>query len=216
MKVKWLGHACFLITAKSGLRVIIDPYTVGGGIKYAPITEAADIVVVSHDQHSDHNNVSAVRGKPEILKGSGTKTAKGVQFRGVATYHDDSRGKQRGPNTVFCFTLDDIKLSHLGDLGHILSEQQIAEIGGVDVLLIPVGGVYTIDASGAGEVCQQLAPKVVIPMHFKTPKCALPIAGVEDFVKGKKNVKEMDSSEAGFNLEELPKATEIVVLKPAL
>lgn len=216
MKVKWLGHACFLITAESGLRVIFDPYTVGGGIKYAPITEAADIVVVSHDQHSDHNNVSAVRGKPEIVKGSGTKTAKGVQFRGVATYHDDSRGKQRGPNTVFCFTLDNVKLCHLGDLGHILSEQQIAEIGGVDVLLIPVGGVYTIDASRAGEVCQQLAPKVVIPMHFKTPKCALPIAGVEDFVKGKKNVKEMDSSEVGFNLEELPKVTEIVVLKPAL
>ena len=215
MIIKWLGHACFLITSKEGLRIVTDPYTVGGDINYSPIEEAADIVVVSHD-HSDHNNVAAVRGKPEVVKGSGAKTAKGIQFRGVATYHDTSQGKQRGPNTVFCSSLDDIRLCHLGDLGHLLSPGQVSEIGAVDILFIPVGGFYTIDAVEASRVCDQLNPKVIFPMHFKTPKCAYPITGVDDFLKGKKNVRKVDSSEVEFELEKLPATSEIVILKPAL
>jgi len=215
MKIKWLGHACFLITSKGGLRIITDPYTVGEGINYSPIEEAADIVVVSHE-HDDHNNVGAVQGKPEVVKGSGTKTAKGIGFRGVATYHDTSQGKQRGLNTVFCFNLDDIKFCHLGDLGHLLSPGQVSEIGAVDILFIPVGGFYTIDAVDASRVCDQLNPKVTIPMHFKTPKCDYPIAGVANFLKGKKNIRKVDSSEAEFTSEKLPAAGEIVVLKPAL
>ena len=213
MKVKYLGHACFLIVSEQGLRVITDPYTEGGGINYSPIKEAADVVVVSH-VHADHNNVSAVRGEPEVVKGSGIKTAKGVQFRGIATYHDASQGKQRGTNTVFCFSLDGIKLCHLGDLGHLLSQTQIKEIGAVDILFIPVGGFYTIDAAGASRVCEQLKSRVVIPMHFKTPQCTYPIAGVDDFLRNRENVKKMDSSEAEFRLEELPTVTEIIVLKP--
>jgi len=215
MKVKWLGHSCFLITSRGGLRVITDPYAVGGGINYSPIKETADVVVVSHD-HGDHSNVSTVQGKPEVVKGSGTKTARGIQFKGIATYHDDSQGKQRGPNTVFCFTIDDIKLCHLGDLGHVLSPGQVSEIGAVDILFVPVGGFYTIDAPVASQVCDQLKPKVVIPMHFKTPKCAYPIAGVEDFLKGKKNVRKVMDSEVDLEQEKLPAATEIVLLQPAL
>ena len=171
MRIKWLGHACFLITSKDGTKIIIDPYSVGGGIDYPPIYESADVVLVSHG-HGDHSNVSAVRGEPEVIKGSGIKTAKGIQFKSVATYHDDSRGKQRGANSVFCFNLDDIMLCHLGDLGHVLDTEQVREIGGVDVLFIPVGGFYTIDAGEAGIVCEQLAPKIVIPMHYKTPQCS--------------------------------------------
>lgn len=215
MKVKWLGHACFLITSKGGVRIITDPYAVGGGINYSPIEETADIVVVSHG-HSDHNNVSAVRGTPEVVEGSGTRTAKGIQFRGIATYHDTSQGKERGPNTVFCFNVDDIRLCHLGDLGHMLSPEQITEIGAVDILFVPVGGFYTIDASVASQVCDKLKPKVAIPMHFKTPKCAYPIAGVEDFLKGKENVKRVGESEVELEREELPATTEIVLLQPAL
>jgi len=214
MKIKCLGHACFLLTSEQGLRVITDPYTVGSGIDYSPIKEAADVVVVSHG-HVDHNNVSAVRGKVEVVRGSGIRTAKGVQFRGIATYHDTSQGKQRGTNTVFCFSLDGIRLCHLGDLGHLLSQAQISEIGAVDILFIPVGGFYTIDAAGASRVCEQLKSKVVIPMHFKTPQCPYPIAGVDDFLRNKENVKKMDYSEIEFRLEELPTVTEIVVLKPA-
>lgn len=215
MKVKWLGHACFLMTSRDGLRVIIDPYAVGGGINYSPIKETADVVVVSHD-HGDHSNVSTVQGKPEVVKGSGKKTVKDIQFRGVATSHDASQGQQRGANTVFCFTIDDIKLCHLGDLGHVLGPGQVTEIGAVDILFVPVGGFFTIDAPVASQVCDQLKPKIVIPMHFKTPKCAYPIAGVEDFLRGKKNVRKVGGSEVEFECEKLPTATEIVLLQPAL
>ncbi len=215
MKIKWLGHACFLITSRDGLRVITDPYAVGGGINYSPIKETADVVVVSHD-HGDHSNVSTVQGKPEVVKGSGTKTAKGIQFKGIASCHDASQGTQRGLNTVFCFAIDNMKLCHLGDLGHVLDPEQINEIGAVDILFAPVGGFFTIDASVASQVCDQLKPKVIIPMHFKTPKCDYPIAGVEDFLGGKENVRRVGNSEADFERERLPAATEIVLLQPAL
>jgi L-ascorbate metabolism protein UlaG (beta-lactamase superfamily) len=215
MKIEWLGHACFLITSRDGLRVITDPYTVGGGINYSPIKETADVVVVSHD-HGDHSNVSTVQGKPEVVKGSGTKTARGIQFKGIASYHDASQGTQRGLNTVFCFAIDNMKLCHLGDLGHVLDPEQVNEIGAVDILFAPVGGFFTIDASVASRVCDQLKPKVVIPMHFKTPKCDYPIAGVEDFLGGKKDVRRVGNSEADFERERIPAATEIVLLQPAL
>lgn len=215
MVIKWLGHSCFLITSKKGVRIVTDPYAVGGGINYSPIRETADVVLVSHG-HADHNNVSAVQGKPEVVKGSGVRTARGIQFRGVATYHDGSKGKLRGANIVFCFTVDDIKLCHVGDLGHVLSQVQMDEVGSVDVLFIPVGGSFTIDATEAGQVCDQLNPKVIIPMHFKTPKCAYPVASVADFLEGKKNVRKLGSSEAEFELENLPGGGEIAVLEPAL
>ncbi len=215
MKIKWLGHACFLITSKGSVRMITDPYAVGGGINYSPIKEAADVVMVSHD-HGDHSNVSTVQGKPEVVKGSGTKTVKGIQFKGIATYHDTSQGQQRGTNIVFCFTVDDMKLCHLGDLGHVLSPEQVTEIGAVDIIFIPVGGFFTIDASTASHVCNQLKPKVVIPMHFKTPKCAYPIDDVEDFLKGKRNVRRVGSSEIDLEQDKLPVVIEIVLLQPAL
>jgi L-ascorbate metabolism protein UlaG (beta-lactamase superfamily) len=215
MKIKWLGHSCFLVTSTGGVRIITDPYSVSEDISYSPIKETADIVVVSHG-HDDHSNVSAVQGKPEVVKGDGIKPAKGIQFKGVAAYHDASQGTQRGPNTIFCFNVDDLKLCHLGDLGHVLSPGQVNEIGAVDILFIPVGGFYTIDASVASQVCDKLKPKVVIPMHFKTPRCAYPIAGVEDFLKGKKNVRKVGDSEVEFERERLPTATEIVLLQPAL
>ena len=215
MKIRWLGHACFLITSSDGVRVITDPYVVGGGIEYSPVRETADIVAVSHD-HSDHSNVSAVQGKPEVVKGGGTRTARGVEFRGIATQHDASQGQQRGANTVFCFTIDGIRLCHLGDLGHVLTPGQIDEIGVVDILLVPVGGFYTIDASAAGEVCGQLKPRISIPMHFKTAGCAFPIADAEDFLKEKKDVRRVGGSEVELERAELPAATEIVLLQPAL
>lgn len=215
MKIKWLGHSCFLITSKDGMRVITDPYTVGGGINYSPIKETADVVAVSHG-HGDHSNVSAILGRPEVVRGGGTKTAKGIQFRGIASYHDTSQGNERGLNTIFCFTLDDIKLCHLGDLGNMLATDQVNEIGAVDILFVPVGGIFTIDASVATKVCNQLKPKVVIPMHYKTPKCAYPLASVEDFLRGKKDVREIGSSEIELERVELPSITEIVLLQPAL
>jgi L-ascorbate metabolism protein UlaG (beta-lactamase superfamily) len=215
MKIKWLGHACFLVTSRDGTRVITDPYAVGGGINYSPINETADVVLVSHD-HGDHNNVSAVRGKPEVVRGGGTKTIKGIPFKGIVTSHDASQGQQRGLNTVFCFTVDDLKLCHLGDLGHVLSPGQVTEIGTMDILFIPVGGFFTIDATVASQVCGQLTPRIAIPMHFKTTKCAYPIAGVQDFLKGKKGVRKVVGSEVEIERANVPTATQIVLLQPAL
>jgi len=215
MKVKWLGHASFLITSEGGIKIITDPYTVGGGINYASIKESADIVTVSH-KHADHNNVAAVSGKPQIVDSIGSKESKGIKFRGISTYHDESKGKQRGPNIIFCFTVDGVRVCHLGDLGHRLAGEQVGDIGEVDILLIPVGGFFTIDASVATGVCEALKPRVAIPMHFKTDKCDYPISSVDDFVKGKKDVRRLDTSEVEFWSGDLPSATQIVVLKPAL
>lgn len=219
MKIKYLAHASFLVTADTGLKIVTDPYVAsfisGEGPCYGDIEEAADIVTVSHG-HSDHNNVSTVRGKPEVVKKTGITRIKGVEFRGIPTYHDDGGGKMRGSNTVFCFEVDGIKLCHLGDLGHKLSDRQVAEIGIADILLIPVGGYYTIDAKVATQVCDKLTPRVVIPMHYKTKKCGLPIAVVDEFLQGKKNVSRLDSSEVEFKPAELPATVEIMVLQTAL
>jgi len=214
MKIKWLGHASFLISSETGVKIITDPYPQGSGLSYVPINEAADVVTMSHD-HFDHNNVSSVPGKPQIITGSGNTNVKGIQFNGIAAHHDQSQGKERGANTIFCFSVDGVKLCHLGDLGHRLSQEQIDEIGGIDILLVPIGGVFTIDAKMAGAVVDDLKPRVAIPMHYKTAKCDWPLNTVDDFVLDKKNVKKINSSELEFKAGELPEATEIIVLQPA-
>ena len=215
MKIKYLGHSSFVITSASGVKIIIDPYVTGGALGYGEIEESADIVIVSHD-HFDHNNVAAVRGNPELVRGAVTTKIKGIEFKGIPSYHDDAGGRQRGKNTIFCFEVDGIGVCHLGDLGHQLSAQQVADLGKVDILLIPVGGSVTIDAKVAGQVGDKLAPRVIIPMHYKTGKCALTIAGVDEFLRGKESVKKLDASEVEFKQGELPAHTQIIVLKSAL
>jgi len=212
MKIKWLGHSSFLITSDEGIKIITDPYATGGGINYAKISELADIVTVSH-QHSDHNDVAQVKGNPIVVKEAGTKEIKGIEFVGISSYHDDAKGKQRGPNSIFCFTMDEIRVCHLGDLGHELDAQQLDQIGRVDILLLPVGGFYTIDVKLASQIGQKLAPKVIIPMHYKTSKCTYPIANVEEFLKGKQNIRRLDSTEVEFKKGELLTGTQIIVLK---
>jgi L-ascorbate metabolism protein UlaG (beta-lactamase superfamily) len=215
MKIKYLGHAAFLFTSDSGVRIITDPYKAGynGKLNYGEITEPADVVTVSHE-HGDHNDAAVVRGNPQIIRASAK--VKGMQFLGIPSHHDESGGKERGLNTIFCFVVDGIRICHLGDLGRHLNDKEKEQIGSVDVLLIPVGGFFTIDAKVATEVAESLAPKLIIPMHFKTEKCSFPITGVEDFLKGKKNVSKMDSSEAEFEREKLPTTTQVTVLKSAL
>ena len=213
MKIKWLGHATFLITSDSDTRIITDPYETGSDLKYGRIKESADIVTVSHD-HFDHNNVAAVQGNPQVIKG--TTEAKGIKFKGIPTYHDDAGGSQRGSNTIFCFEVDGVNVCHLGDLGHRLNDEQVTELGKIDILIIPVGGFYTIDAKVASQVCDQLKPGVIIPMHYKNDKCGMPIAGVDEFLRGKSNVTRLDSSEIEFKPGELPPSAQIMVLKPAL
>jgi L-ascorbate metabolism protein UlaG (beta-lactamase superfamily) len=218
MKIKWYGHAAFLIASAGGIKIITDPYesgAFGGQISYGKIKDQVDIVSVSHE-HDDHNDVKNLSGSPQIVRGDGSKTVKGIKLKGIPTYHDPSRGSQRGTNTIFTFLIDEIQVCHLGDLGHILSEKELVEIGPVDILLIPVGGNFTIDANEATRVAEQIKPKVLIPMHFKTPKCALPISTVEEFLKGKAKPKRPNTSEVFFDKVTLPKEMEIVVLEYAL
>jgi L-ascorbate metabolism protein UlaG (beta-lactamase superfamily) len=213
MKIKWLGHASFLITSDSGVRIITDPYMPDARLHYGEINESADIVTVSHE-HSDHGSVAAVKGSPKVVKGDAE--VKGISFRCIPAFHDAAGGKDRGKNTLFCFEVDGVKICHLGDLGHQLTAAQVAQIGSVDVLLLPVGGFYTIDATVAGKVAEQLKPKVVIPMHFKNNKCDFPISGVAEFLRGKKDISQPDTSEIEFKAGKLPPTTRIIVLKPAL
>jgi L-ascorbate metabolism protein UlaG (beta-lactamase superfamily) len=218
MKIKWYGHAAFLITSDEGTKIIIDPYepgAFGGQLSYGKIKDQADIVLTSHD-HADHNYTQDLPGTPQVVKGSGPKTLKGISIKGVSTYHDPSKGSERGANTIFTIKINNIQLCHLGDLGHLLSDKELAEIGPVDILLIPVGGFFTIDPREATRVAEQIKPRILIPMHFKTGKCGFSIAPVEDFLKGKANIKRPKTSEATFEKATLPQQMEIVVLEYAL
>ena len=215
MKLKWLGHASFLITAKDGTRIITDPYKTGGPLTYSRIAEAADIVTISHE-HGDHNDTASVKGKPQVVRGPGSKTIKGIAINGVASYHDTVQGKERGANTVFCIEVDGIRIAHLGDLGHRLDAGQIKEVGPVDVLLTPVGGNYAIDGPTAAKIAANLKPKVVLPMHFKNSCCSYPITDAEPFLKGRANVRRVEGSEMEFVKELLTSKNKAVVLKPAL
>jgi L-ascorbate metabolism protein UlaG (beta-lactamase superfamily) len=213
MKVKYLGHASFLITLDDGTRVITDPYQTSEDLTYGEIRESADIVTVSHD-HFDHNNVAAVRGNPEVVRGSAR--VKGIDFKGIPSYHDDAGGTMRGGNTILCFEVDGVRVCHLGDLGHQLSDEQVAGLGGVDILLVPVGGFFTIDARGATGVCDRVKPRVVVPMHCNYKWSHPEIASVEEFLEGKANVDRLDTSEMEFKSGALPAGTRIIVLTPAL
>ncbi len=218
MKVKWYGHSSFLIVSDKGTKIITDPYEpggYGGAIGYGKIPDEADIVLVSHD-HADHNYVKGVPGKPSVIQGVGSHRSHDIEFRGIAAFHDGKKGSERGQNTIFCFLLDDIRVCHLGDLGHIPSEQEAKGIGPIDLLMMPVGGVYTIDASEATKTLEILKPRVVIPMHFKTPQCGFPLAQIDEFTKGKAGVKSLPGSEWEVKKETLPQKSEIIVLQPAL
>jgi len=215
MEITWYGHAAFLITTGQGVKIITDPYKPGGGILYKAIPDEADIVTVSHE-HSDHNYVEGLPGKPTVIKGAGRHEVKGVVVEGVATYHDDAGGSQRGDNTVFTVVADDIRVCHLGDLGHVLSDKEVQHIGQVDVLCIPVGGFFTIGPEEATTVAEQLRPQLIFPMHVKTAQCTLPIEPVDAFLQGKKEVRKLDASTFAFTKEALEKGLGIVVLQPAL
>lgn len=209
MEIKWHGHSCFEITSEEGMVIVTDPYDGSYGYPVPELT--ADIVTVSHE-HRDHNNVAAIKSEPEVVKGAGEHICKGMRFYGVKTYHDTSSGAERGENTAFLFDVDELRLCHLGDLGQVLEASQLRSIKekDVDVLFIPVGGVYTIDAKGANEVLGQLEPKIAIPMHYKTPPLRLNIQKVDPFLKGKTRV--IREKRLVVRKEDLPEEPEIVVL----
>ena len=214
MQIKWFGHSCFLLTAGDGAKLLMDPFKSDSHLSYKQVGEKADIVTVSHE-HADHNCTGALPGRPEVVKGSVEKTVKGIKVRGISVSHDEEAGKKLGGNTVFCAVIDDINVCHLGDLGHRLLEDQLGALGKVDVLLVPVGGVFTIDVETANAVCADIKPRIAIPMHYKTDRCQFLQWSAEDFAGGKKTVKRLGGSELEITRAGLPAEFEVVLLRYA-
>lgn len=218
MKIKWYGHAAFKLTTDTGVRIIIDPYesgAFGGALSYGKITEEADIVLTSHD-HNDHNYTKDIKGNFTQIKKAGSHDVKDIKIKAVHTHHDPSKGRERGDNLIFVVEADGLTLAHMGDLGHTLEKGTVGEIGKVDVLLLPVGGTYTIDAGEATMVIHDIKPAIIIPMHFKTEKCDFPVAKVEEFTAGKAGVTAAKASEIEVNKAGLPAEPEIIVMEYAL
>jgi len=212
MLITWLGHSCFKIQDKSGhdnITVVTDPFDKSTGLK-VPRCEA-DIVTVSHD-HGDHNNVSAIKGEPFVIKGAGEYEVKNVFIEGVEAYHDDKQGAERGKNVMYRVDIDDMSVAHLGDLGHTLDSKQLEKLEGTDILLIPVGGVYTIGAKKAVEVVSQIEPRIVIPMHYKTPGLKIDLDGIDKFIK-ELAIKPTYEEKLKISKEDLPaEDMELVIL----
>ena len=208
MDISWLGHSCFRIKGSHAI-VITDPYSPGLGYSLGKPT--ARIVTVSHE-HPGHSYIQAIGGQPKVVSRPGEYEISGVLIIGIATFHDKEEGKKRGKNTAYLMEIDEVAICHLGDLGHVLTSEQVEEIGNVDVLLLPVGGVSTINAPVAAEVVRQLEPKAVIPMHYKTPALSQELEPVERFLKeiGAKQV----SSQPKLSLTKsnLPATTQVFLL----
>ncbi|MDQ5951797.1 MAG: hypothetical protein QG639_1078 [Patescibacteria group bacterium] len=217
MTITYHGHSCFKIKGKRGT-IVTDPYSEYVGFPLPSLS--ADIVTVSH-QHPDHNASNKVGGtarrtKPFIIDSAGEYEVGGISVFGVPSFHDDSKGTERGRNTIFTIFVDGLRVCHLGDLGHELTETAIEEIGEVDVLLVPVGGVYSLDPVRAVKTIRALEPSIVIPMHFKTDMHKQDLFGelktLSDFLK-EYGVEVAPVEKLDLDEGNSPEETEVVVLK---
>jgi L-ascorbate metabolism protein UlaG (beta-lactamase superfamily) len=206
MRITWLGHSSFLIESGEK-KLVTDPFD-KIGLEFPSVK--ADVVATSHS-HFDHCATDKVAGSPRVVSGTGEFKEEPFDMAGFPTYHDESKGSERGENTVYVIEAEGLRVCHLGDLGHSLSQDEVVRLGRVDVLMIPVGGVYTLDDAGAANVAETISPKVILPMHYKVPGLSLPIADVAGFTNRFQNVREADFLDV--TPESLPGETEVVVLK---
>ena len=183
MNITWYGHSCFKIQTKNQrggeeINLFTDPFDKSIGLR--PPQGSADIVTISH-QHFDHNQTQTLKNNPFIIDAPGEYSLKGITIRGVEAFHDDQQGAEKGRNTVFVIESEEIRVCHLGDLGHLLTDKQIDAIGAVDILMIPVGGKATLDSALAEKVIGQLEPKIILPMHYALPSLKMELDPVEKF-----------------------------------
>ncbi|MBR4236197.1 MAG: MBL fold metallo-hydrolase [Clostridia bacterium] len=180
MKIKWLGHACFMLTSNAGTRLVTDPYD--DSVGYGPLSVSAEAVCISHHHH-DHDCLYAVKGSPSVYDSELSETANGFTVRSFPAFHDDAGGKKRGANLVFRIEADGQSVAHLGDLGHYPTGALLKFIAGADLILIPVGGYYTIDTPTAVKILSAARPRAAVPMHFKNAYCGFPISDESEFVR---------------------------------
>jgi len=216
MRIKYLGHSAFELSLESGKRIVFDPYTAGafGTLRCSAITGDFDLAVVSHD-HEDHTCRGVLARSRHVVNEAGSVTAEGVKIESIATFHDERKGAERGKNLVSIVEAEGLRVAHLGDLGHMVAAKDSPALAGLDVMMIPVGGYFTIDAATAAKIANDLAPKIVIPMHYRTPKVDFPITPVESFTKLMSAVETPGTSEITVTKEALPARTKVVVLVPA-
>lgn len=213
MKIEYLGHSSFKLTESTGTSVVCDPYD-GAVVGFEMKRVRADAVTVSHG-HGDHNHVKAVEGAPVILDRECSYELPGVWIDAIKSFHDGQRGKRRGENLIFKFRMDGIDVCHLGDLGEDCSSELIDLLLPVNVLLIPVGGTYTITAEMAKEYVDRIMPDVVIPMHYKSRDCKLDISKVDEFLElfDEESVEKLHESELELMRSDLNGETKVVVVK---
>lgn len=217
MDIYWYGQACFKLKGKEG-SLIIDPFDPKIGLKLPKDLEG-DMVLVTHP-HEDHNNSGAVvtptSGKPMVFSGPGEYEVKGMVVTGIQSFHDNSKGSERGLNTIFHVLMDGLNIVHLGDLGQTqLTEEQIQLISQTDILMIPVGGVYTITSKEAAQIVAQLEPRIIIPMHYKLDGLVVDLEGVDGFLKemGAEGVE--PANKLTITKDKLPDEPQVVVLNKA-
>jgi L-ascorbate metabolism protein UlaG (beta-lactamase superfamily) len=208
MEITWLGHSCFRLRSREAV-VITDPCPPTAGYSIGRVT--ADIVTISHD-HPSHNYRKAVAGTPIVITAPGEYEIAGVFIAGIATHHGGQKDSPRGKNTAYMIEMDNIRLCHLGDVGHVPMPEQVDDMSGADVLLIPVGGKNTIDAATAAEVVGLLEPAVVIPMHYKTAHSTAPLDPLQRFLTEMGLTQVEPLPKVSFNRSNLPDETQVIVL----
>ncbi|PIR72104.1 MAG: MBL fold metallo-hydrolase [Candidatus Nealsonbacteria bacterium CG10_big_fil_rev_8_21_14_0_10_36_24] len=218
MNINWYGQSCFQISSSQGknnhVSTLIDPFEESIGLRL-PRKLEADVVLITHN-HLDHNNVKAVSGRPFIASGPGEYDIKGICIQGIPAFHDNVQGKERGRTTIYTIEAEEIKLCHLGDLGQKeLTHEQLDKIGEVDILMLPIGGFFTIDAQEAIKIMAQIEPKIIIPMHYRIPNLKIKLDGLDKFLKivGVKKIEPL--SKLFIKEKDLPKEeVKIIVLQP--
>lgn len=214
MIITWIGQSCFKIQDKlgpEGVTLVTDPYDKATGLK-VPNFEA-DIITISRD-HTDHNNSSALRGEPFVIKIPGEYDVKGVMVQGIPSAHKDDSSADK-ENVIYRIEMDNLTIVHLGALGHVLSDEQLESLEGVDILLIPVGGGSGLDAKQAVEVVSQLEPRIVVPMHYKINGLKEPLDEVEKFIK-ELGVSPLSEEKLKISQKDLPQeGMSLFVLNPS-
>ncbi len=180
MTITWFGQSCFRVETKEG-SFLFDPFSKDLGLKPPRVKD--DLVLITHE-HYDHNNTGDVGPETFVIRGPGEYERKGIAIRGIRSFHDKAQGAERGLNTIYVVTAEEMTVCHLGDMGQEqLTDAQIEDIGDVDILMIPVGGTYTVDYKEAQKIIGQIEPKIIIPMHYKVPGLNMELDGPEKFIK---------------------------------